>query len=43
MKNNLFIIFFVFSILTGCVGVSSKGIFGTGVSIATDQGLLELK
>ena len=36
MKNNLFIIFFIFLILTGCVGVSSKGIFGTGVSIATD-------
>ena len=36
MKNNLLIIFFIFLILTGCVGVSSKGIFGTGVSIATD-------
>ena len=36
MKNNLFIIFSIFLILTGCVGVSSKGIFGTGVSIATD-------
>ena len=35
MKNNLLIIFFIFLILTGCVGVSSKGIFGTGVSIAT--------
>ena len=36
MKNNLLIIFFISFILTGCVGVSSKGIFGTGVSIATD-------
>ena len=36
MKNNLIIIFFISFILTGCVGVSSKGIFGTGVSIATD-------
>ena len=36
MKNNLLIIFFIFLILTGCVGVASKGIFGTGVSIATD-------
>ena len=36
MKNNLLIIFFISFILSGCVGVSSKGIFGTGVSIATD-------
>tara|TARA_E500000178_G_C16819934_1_gene661022 strand:- start:26 stop:619 length:594 start_codon:yes stop_codon:yes gene_type:complete len=36
MKNNLLFIFLIFFILTGCVGVSSKGIFGTGVSIATD-------
>ena len=36
MKNNLLVIFFISFILTGCVGVSSKGIFGTGVSIATD-------
>ena len=36
MKNNLLLIFLIFFILSGCVGVSSKGIFGTGVSIATD-------
>jgi len=36
MKNKLSIIFFVGLILTGCVGVASKGIFGTGVSVAFD-------
>ena len=36
MKNNLLLIFLIFFIFNGCVGVSSKGIFGTGVSIATD-------
>ena len=36
MKNNFLIIFFVGSILTGCAGVASKGIFGTGVSVAFD-------
>ena len=36
MKIKLIIIFLVGLILTGCVGVSSKGIFGTGVSVATD-------
>ena len=36
MKTKLIIIFLVGLILTGCVGVSSKGIFGTGVSVATD-------
>ena len=36
MKIKLLILFFVFSILTGCVGVSSTGVFGTGVSIAID-------
>ena len=36
MKNNFLIIFFVCLILTGCVGVASKGIFGTGVSVAFD-------
>ena len=36
MKNRLLIIFFVSLILTGCVGVGSKGIFGTGVSVAFD-------
>ena len=36
MKNNFLIIFLVCFVLTGCVGVASKGIFGTGVSIAFD-------
>ena len=35
MKNNFFL-FLIFLIFTGCVGISSKGIFGTGVSIALD-------
>ena len=36
MKNKLLIYIFIGFILTGCVGVSSKGFFGTGVSIAMD-------
>ena len=36
MKNKFLIIFLVSLILSGCVGVSSKGIFGTGVSVALD-------
>ena len=36
MKNKLLIIFFISLILSGCVGVASKGIFGTGVSVAFD-------
>jgi len=36
MKNKLFIVFVIILFLNGCVGVSSKGIFGTGVSIAFD-------
>ena len=36
MKIKIILIFFVSIILLGCVGVSSKGIFGTGVSIALD-------
>ena len=36
MKNKLILIFLIFLIITGCVGTSSKGIFGTGVSIALD-------
>ena len=36
MKNKLLIFLFINLILTGCVGVASKGIFGTGVSIAFD-------
>ena len=36
MKNKIFLISLIFFILTGCVGMSSKGIFGTGVTIAFD-------
>ena len=36
MKNKIFIIFLLSLILSGCVGVASKGIFGTGVSVAFD-------
>ena len=36
MKNRIFLISLIFIIFTGCVGISSKGIFGTGVSIAFD-------
>ena len=36
MKNKIFLISLIFLIFTGCVGISSKGIFGTGVSIALD-------
>ena len=36
MKNKIIIIFILVLFLSGCVGVSSKGIFGTGVSVAFD-------
>ena len=36
MKNKFLIILFTSLILSGCVGVASKGIFGTGVSVAFD-------
>ena len=36
MKNKLVLIFLCFLTLTGCVGTGSKGVFGTGVSIALD-------
>ena len=36
MKSKIFLISLIFLIFTGCVGISSKGIFGTGVSIALD-------
>ena len=36
MKNKLFFIFSLVLLLSGCVGVSSKGLFGTGVSVAFD-------
>ena len=34
MKNRIILISLIFLIFTGCVGISSKGIFGTGVSVA---------
>ena len=36
MKNKFFLYLLILSILNGCVGVSSTGVFGTGVSIAID-------
>ena len=36
MKNRIFLISLVFLIFSGCIGISSKGIFGSGVSIAFD-------
>ena len=36
MKSKILLIFFLSIILSGCAGVSSKGIFGTGVSVAFD-------
>ena len=36
MKNKIILISLIFTIFTGCVGLSSKGVFGTGVTIALD-------
>ena len=36
MNNKILITLFIGFILTGCAGVSSSGIFGTGVSVAID-------
>ena len=36
MKSKIILISLVFLILTGCLGISSRGIFGSGVSIALD-------
>ena len=36
MKNRIILIILIFLIFSGCVGTASKGIFGTGVSIALD-------
>jgi len=36
MKNNKIFLIFIFITLTGCVGYSSTGVLGTGVSIALD-------
>ena len=36
MKNKIIFILLIFLIFSGCVGTASKGIFGTGVTIALD-------
>ena len=36
MKNKIFFTLSILIFLSGCVGVSSKGLFGTGVSVAFD-------
>ena len=36
MKNRLLIFILICFIFTGCAGVGSKGLFGTGVSVALD-------
>ena len=36
MKNKILILLFFGLVLSGCAGVSSSGIFGTGVSVAID-------
>ena len=36
MKNKIILIVLTLLILSGCVGTASKGIFGTGVSVALD-------
>ena len=36
MKNRIFFLISILVLLSGCVGVSSKGLFGTGVSVAFD-------
>jgi len=36
MRNKFLLIFIIGLILSGCAGVASKGIFGTGVSVAFD-------
>ncbi|MDC3385127.1 BON domain-containing protein [Candidatus Pelagibacter sp.] len=36
MRNKILLLLFIGIVLSGCVGVASKGIFGTGVSVALD-------
>ena len=36
MKNKITLVIIIFLFFTGCIGTASKGIFGTGVSIAFD-------
>ncbi len=36
MKSKIYIILLTFLLISGCVGTGSKGLFGTGVSVAFD-------
>ena len=36
MKNKIIILLFLLLILSACVGTGSRGVFGTGVSVALD-------
>ena len=36
MRNKILLLFFISLVFSSCVGVASKGIFGTGVSVALD-------
>ena len=36
MRNKFLLVFLTLLMLTNCVGTGSKGVFGTGVSIALD-------
>ena len=36
MRTKILLLFFIGLVLSSCVGVASKGIFGTGVSVALD-------
>ncbi|MDC0653776.1 BON domain-containing protein [Candidatus Pelagibacter sp.] len=36
MKNKTILVSLMFLIVSGCVGISSSGVFGTGVSVALD-------
>ena len=36
MKSRIILIILIFLLLSSCAGISSKGVFGTGVSIALD-------
>ena len=36
MKNRFIVFTFLFLLLSNCIGASSTGVFGTGVSVALD-------
>ena len=36
MKNKIILVSLIFLMVSGCVGISSSGVFGTGVSVALD-------